>query len=134
MLAEGPPLCPAVRPRLFRARPRAESALLLGKLIHACPRLVLPYVPPILKALVAKLRTAGPALIAGPAPPGAGANAKGAAVQGGPPGRAGRSCRGAWLSALPCCVSRSGRGTGAEACDPAAICPGPCRIVHCVGV
>lgn len=34
----------------------AESAHLLGRLIKACPRLVLPYVSPILKALVAKLR------------------------------------------------------------------------------
>lgn len=36
----------------------AESAFLLGKLIHGAPRLVLPYVAPVLKALVAKLRTA----------------------------------------------------------------------------
>lgn len=34
----------------------AESAHLLGRLIKACPRLVLPYVSPILKALMAKLR------------------------------------------------------------------------------
>lgn len=34
------------------------SAHLLGRLINACPRLVLPYVSPILKALVAKLRLA----------------------------------------------------------------------------
>ena len=60
----------------------AESALLLGKLIHACPRLVLPYVPPILKALVSKLRASGPALIAGPAPSGVGAAPKGAVAQG----------------------------------------------------
>lgn len=36
----------------------AESAFLLGKLIHGAPRLVLPYVAPIEKALVAKLRSA----------------------------------------------------------------------------
>ena len=36
----------------------AESAYLLGCLIHSCPRLVMPYVWPILKALVAKLRMA----------------------------------------------------------------------------
>ena len=29
---------------------------MLGRLINACPRLVLPYVSPILKALVVKLR------------------------------------------------------------------------------
>lgn len=34
----------------------AESAYLLGRLIATCPRLVLPYVSPILKALVMKLR------------------------------------------------------------------------------
>lgn len=36
----------------------AESASLLEMLICACPPLVLPYVPPILRALVAKLRAA----------------------------------------------------------------------------
>ena len=36
----------------------AESAYLLGCLIHSCPRLVMPYVWPILKALVSKLRMA----------------------------------------------------------------------------
>eukprot|EP00891_Asterochloris_glomerata_P006787 jgi/Astpho2/6787/fgenesh1_pm.00103_%23_6_t len=39
-------------------RQREESAYLLGCLIHSCPRLVMPYVWPILKALVAKLRMA----------------------------------------------------------------------------
>ena len=36
----------------------AESAYLLGCLIHSCARLVMPYVWPILKALVTKLRMA----------------------------------------------------------------------------
>ena len=36
----------------------AESASLLGRLIHNAPQLVLPYVSPIEKALVGKLRTA----------------------------------------------------------------------------
>ncbi len=35
-----------------------ESASLLGRLIHNAPQLVLPYVSPIEKALVGKLRTA----------------------------------------------------------------------------
>lgn len=53
-----------------------ESAHLLGRLINACPRLVLPYVSPILKVLVAKLRVA-PSLqitIAGPSGTAAKAN------------------------------------------------------------
>lgn len=37
-----------------------ESASLLEMLICACPPLVLPYVPPILRALVSKLRAAAP--------------------------------------------------------------------------
>lgn len=36
----------------------AESAYLLGCLIYSCPRLVMPYIWPILRALVAKLRLA----------------------------------------------------------------------------
>lgn len=38
-----------------------ESAHLLGRLIHNAPQLVLPYVPPIEKALVTKLRVTVPA-------------------------------------------------------------------------
>lgn len=34
----------------------ADSAGLLGALISSSPRLVLPYVPPILRALLSKLR------------------------------------------------------------------------------
>ena len=51
--------------------PPAESAFLLGKLIHGAPRLVLPYVAPIEKALVAKLRSATllPPPLAAPAGP-----------------------------------------------------------------
>lgn len=49
------------------AQPKEESARLLGVLIQSCPRLVLPYVSPILKALVKKLRTHGVA--AAPAQP-----------------------------------------------------------------
>jgi hypothetical protein len=51
----------------------AESAFLLGKLIHGAPRLVLPYVAPIEKALVAKLRSATllPPPLAAPAGPAA---------------------------------------------------------------
>ena len=48
--------------------PRAESAFLLGKLVHGAPRLVMPYVAPILKALVAKLRSAATAPLPLPLP------------------------------------------------------------------
>jgi hypothetical protein len=37
---------------------REASASLLGKLIRAAPRLILPYVSPVIKALVVKLRSA----------------------------------------------------------------------------
>ncbi|KAK9806315.1 hypothetical protein WJX72_010074 [[Myrmecia] bisecta] len=60
------------------SRQREESAHLLGCLIHSAPRLVMPYVSPILKALVAKLRTSSTVLVTHPA----GASGKGA-VQGG---------------------------------------------------
>lgn len=53
----------------------AESAYLLGALIHACPRLVLPYVSAILKALVAKLRAAPSLQITAAGPPGTAAKA-----------------------------------------------------------
>lgn len=62
--------------------PFAESAHLLGRLIHACPRLVLPYVSAILKALVAKLRTVPSLQITATGPPGTAAKAS--LVQGGP--------------------------------------------------
>lgn len=42
------------------SKQREESALLLGILIRASPRLVLPYIAPILNALVGKLK-GGPA-------------------------------------------------------------------------
>lgn len=42
----------------FVPYPLVQSALLLGRLIHSAPRLVAPYVSPVLKALVAKLRSA----------------------------------------------------------------------------
>ena len=45
------------------SRQREESARLLGVLIHAAPKLVLPYTAPVLKALITKLRAAA----AGPA-------------------------------------------------------------------
>jgi hypothetical protein len=50
---------------------RAESASLLGRLIHNAPQLVLPYVSPIEKALVGKLRSAAQhaPLLADPAGP-----------------------------------------------------------------
>lgn len=38
------------------SKQREESALLLGILIKASPRLVLPYIAPILTALVGKLK------------------------------------------------------------------------------
>ncbi len=44
----------------------AEGAHLLGCLIHSAPRLVMPYVGPILKALVSKLRCASLPLIIHP--------------------------------------------------------------------
>ena len=53
----------------------AESAHLLGRLINACPRLVLPYVSAILKALVAKLRTVPSLQITASGPPGTAAKA-----------------------------------------------------------
>ena len=46
----------------------AEGAHLLGCLIHSAPRLVMPYVGPILKALVSKLRSASIPLIIHPSP------------------------------------------------------------------
>ncbi len=46
----------------------AEGAHLLGCLIHSAPRLVMPYVGPILKALVSKLRSASLPLIIHPSP------------------------------------------------------------------
>ena len=51
--------------------PHAESASLLGRLIHNAPQLVLPYVSPIEKALVGKLRSAAQhaPLLADPAGP-----------------------------------------------------------------
>lgn len=42
------------------SRQREDSAKLLGVLIHATPKLVLPYTPAILRALLAKLRSASP--------------------------------------------------------------------------
>lgn len=51
------------------------SAHLLGRLINACPRLVLPYVSPILKALVAKLRAAPHLQITAAGPSGTAAKA-----------------------------------------------------------
>lgn len=48
----------------------AEGAHLLGCLIHSAPRLVMPYVGPILKALVSKLRSAAQPLIIMPSPQG----------------------------------------------------------------
>ena len=39
---------------------RQEAATLLGVLVAACPRLVVPYVPPLMRALVAKLRVDAP--------------------------------------------------------------------------
>ena len=53
----------------------AGSAHLLGRLINACPRLVLPYVSPILKALVAKLRAAPHLQITAAGPSGTAAKA-----------------------------------------------------------
>lgn len=61
----------------------AGSAHLLGRLINACPRLVLPYVSPILKALVAKLRLAPTLQITTAGPPGS-TNTKATLVQGTP--------------------------------------------------
>ena len=46
----------------------AEGAHLLGCLIHSAPRLIMPYVGPILKALVSKLRSASMPLIIHPSP------------------------------------------------------------------
>eukprot|EP00887_Chlorella_sp_A99_P006163 scaffold3.g6163.t1 len=56
------------------SRQREESVKLLGVLIHAAPKLVLPYTPPILKALVTKLRaaSAAPPAVAAPLPAGGG--------------------------------------------------------------
>ncbi len=39
------------------SKQREESAYLLGSLIRAAPRLVLPYIAPVLTALVGKLKT-----------------------------------------------------------------------------
>ncbi|DBA66640.1 TPA: hypothetical protein ACH3X2_002209 [Trebouxia sp. C0005] len=48
------------------SRHREEGAHLLGCLIHSAPRLVMPYVGPILKALVSKLRSTSLPLIIPP--------------------------------------------------------------------
>uniref|UniRef100_A0A7S1SYY6 Serine/threonine-protein kinase TOR n=1 Tax=Tetraselmis chuii TaxID=63592 RepID=A0A7S1SYY6_9CHLO len=45
------------------SRNREESARLLGCLIQSAPRLIMPYVSPILKALVAKLKKSGSAAL-----------------------------------------------------------------------
>ena len=64
---------------IFQPGPAAESAWLLGRLVASSPRLVLPYVPPIFRTLVAKLRAnvtlmlplpAAPQTVKGPPPPG----------------------------------------------------------------
>ncbi len=55
----------------------------MGRLINACPLLVLPYVSPILKALVAKLRIAPTLQITAAGPPGT-ATTKATLVQGNP--------------------------------------------------
>ena len=60
----------------------AEGAHLLGCLIHSAPRLVMPYVVPILKALVSKLKSASMPLIILPSPQGGPPLNKGG-VQGG---------------------------------------------------
>ncbi|BDA44527.1 Serine/threonine-protein kinase TOR [Coccomyxa sp. Obi] len=64
------------------SKQREGSAHLLGRLINACPRLVLPYVSPILKALVAKLRIAPTLQITAAGPPGT-TTTKATLVQGG---------------------------------------------------
>ncbi|KAK3265871.1 hypothetical protein CYMTET_25479 [Cymbomonas tetramitiformis] len=46
---------------------KEQSARLLGCLIQSCPRLILPYVAPVLKALVAKLRSSTGSTATGPA-------------------------------------------------------------------
>eukprot|EP00884_Botryococcus_braunii_P019426 jgi/Botrbrau1/6167/Bobra.0344s0008.1 len=48
---------------------REESAALLGLLIKACPRLVLPYVTPIFNALKSKMKLQAPPDAKNPAPP-----------------------------------------------------------------
>lgn len=61
---------------------RTEAARLLGVLVRACPRLVAPYVPPLLRALTAKLRPAAPAVAgAAGASNGAAGNAAAAAAR-----------------------------------------------------
>jgi hypothetical protein len=62
---DAPPLSLGLCRRTEHTRAQEESARLLGHLIRSSKRLIKPYVAPILKALMPKLRDANPSVRCG---------------------------------------------------------------------